>query len=150
MIKAEIKNEEVKAAKVEVKEEVIYTAKEVAEIGEVINGLKAIPVVDYANKRKVKESIPTLILSEIEKSGNAGVTLKAIENSLFKSGKKAVKEKRAEIESKGKDFRTFLKGRITAVKRYYLSANTVAEIGNALVFTGGKLYLTYRYFRVKD
>jgi len=91
-----------------------------------ITGLKTVYTVDFLNKRRVKASIPTLILSEIE--GKA-LTPKEIENSLFKKNNKSIRI----VKEKYPDFRAYLKRRITAVFRYYLNNSVIEEIGGRAV-----------------
>ena len=91
-----------------------------------ITGLKAVYTVDFLNKRRVKASIPTLILSEIE---GKSLTPKQIEDNLFRKNNKALQV------AKGKypDFRSYLKRRIIAVFRYYLNSSVIDEIGGRAV-----------------
>ena len=91
-----------------------------------ITGLKTVYTVDFLNKRRVKTSIPTLILSEIE---NKSLTPKEIENSLFKKNNKSIRI----VKEKYPDFRSYLKRRITAVFRYYLNNSVIEEIGGRAV-----------------
>ena len=91
-----------------------------------ITGLKTVYTVDFLNKRRVKTSIPTLILSEIE---NKSLTPKEIENSLFRKNNKALRI----VKEKYPDFRAYLKRRITAVFRYYLNNSVIEEIGGRAV-----------------
>ena len=91
-----------------------------------ITGLKAVYTVDFLNKRRVKASIPTLILAEIE---GKSLTAKEIENSLFRKNNKALKV----AKDKFPDFRSYLKRRITAVFRYYLNNSVIEEIGGRAV-----------------
>ena len=91
-----------------------------------ITGLKTVYTVDFLNKRRVKASIPTLILSEIE---GKSLTPKEIENNLFRKNNKALQV------AKGKypEFRAYLKRRITAVFRYYLNSSVIEDIGGRAV-----------------
>ena len=91
-----------------------------------ITGLKTVYTVDFLNKRRVKTSIPTLILSEIE---NKSLTPKEIENSLFRKNNKALRI----VKEKYPDFRAYLKRRITAVFRYYLNNSVIEEIGGRAI-----------------
>ena len=113
-----------------------------------ITGLKTVYTVDFLNKRRVKTSIPTLILSEIE---NKSLTPKEIENSLFRKNNKALRI----VKEKYPDFRAYLKRRITAVFRYYLNNSVIEEIGGRAVIRelkNGKEYysLSLRLIPNKD
>ena len=113
-----------------------------------ITGLKTVYTVDFLNKRRVKTSIPTLILSEIE---NKSLTPKEIENSLFRKNNKALRI----VKEKYPDFRAYLKRRITAVFRYYLNNSVIEEIGGRAVIRelkDGKEYysLSLRLIPTKD
>jgi len=119
------------------------------ELPEDLSGFKAILTVDIYNKRKVKKSIPTYILNIIEKNSD-GITLKDIENKLVSSKDAFIKGKKSDIEKTGKDFRDFIKGRIIAVKRYYLASDIIKEFDNNFLLisdkTDGKekLFLSYK------
>ena len=113
-----------------------------------LTGLKAVYTVDFLNKRRVKTSIPTLILSEIE---NKSLTAKEIENSLFNKNNKSIRV----VKEKYPDFRAYLKRRITAVFRYYLNNSVIEELGGRAVIRelkDGKEYysLSLRLIPTKD
>ena len=91
-----------------------------------ITGLKTVYTVDFLNKRRVKASIPTLILSEIE---GKSLTPKEIENNLFRKNNKALQVAKVKYP----DFRAYLKRRITAVFRYYLNSEVIKDIGGRAV-----------------
>jgi len=113
-----------------------------------ITGLKTVYTVDFLNKRRVKTSIPTLILSEIE---NKSLTPKEIENNLFRKNNKALQVAKVKYP----DFRAYLKRRITAVFRYYLNSEVIKDIGGRAVIRelkDGKEYysLSLRLIPTKD
>lgn len=89
------------------------------EISETIEGFKFIALVDRENKRKSANSIPTLILNDIE--ANPETTVSDIVKRISAIRSKAITAKRKEAKEKGKSFPDFLKGRIIAVSRYYLN-----------------------------
>ena len=113
-----------------------------------ITGLKTVYTVDFLNKRRVKASIPTLILSEIE---GKSLTPKEIENNLFRKNNKALQVAKVKYP----DFRAYLKRRITAVFRYYLNSEVIKDIGGRAVIRelkDGKEYysLSLRLIPTKD
>ena len=126
-----------------------YSISEIESFGEVSN-LTTIYTADYVNKRRVKNSIPSLILSEIE-----GVrrTAKEIENNLFRKNNKAIRTAKEKL-GEGKDFRAYLSRRITAVFRYYLNPSIIEDLKAKVVLREvieGKAYfsLTSRFIPVK-
>ena len=126
-----------------------YNYAEIAEIGEVTN-LTTIYSVDFINKRRAKDSIPSLILAEIEGTKK---TAKEIENSLFRKNNKGLRKAKEKLGPE-KDFRAYLSRRITAVFRYYLNNDVIAEIGARAVYREvieGKAFysLTSRFIPTK-
>jgi len=126
-----------------------YSISEIEGFGEV-TGLTTIFTADYVNKRRVKDSIPSLILSEIE-----GVkrTAKEIENSLFRKNNKGLRKAKEKL-GEGKDFRSYLSRRITAVFRYYLNPSIIEDLKAKVVLREvieGKAYfsLTSRFIPSK-
>lgn len=122
-----------------------YNLNELEEIGEVPN-FTTVFTVDFVNKRRVKDSIPSLILKEIEGKRR---TAKEIENALFRRKNKAITKAREKL-GEGKDFREYLRRRITAVFRYYLNEGVIEELGARVLLrevSEGKAYFSlYRRF----
>jgi len=131
----------------------VFTRNDLLEVGEKLNDFDTIAIVDIANKRKKKYSVPTLILNKIEAKGP--ISIKKIENDLSRSSRvKDEAAKAAKISkikgNKVKTVREFVRGRILAVKRYYTAANVISEIFEGFpplkVDSDGKLSLNYRLF----
>ena len=115
---------------------------------EEVKGFKNFLLVDIENKRKIKESIPTLILNLIGK--NAGISPKLLENKIVSSSSIVIKNKKIEVEKTGKNFRDFIKNRISKVISYYTAEDVKRNIFGGLsplivdkTENKIRLYLTY-------
>ena len=142
-----------------IREESDLTTFTVKEFKEETADIKYIALVDIKNKRRLKKSVPTLILNTLERLN--GATLKELESALVKSPVKPLKEayKKANNVRKAKGYepynslRAFVKARIIAVKRYYTAKDVIRDVFNGkspLVTDNGKFYLTYSEYRVKS
>ena len=126
------------------------------DLPEDLKGFKPVLTIDFFNKRKIKKSIPTYLINILEKFPE-GLLVKELENKIVSSKDKFILEKKAEIEKKDKAFREFIKGRITAVVRYYNAPDVIESEFNGsrpliLDKTGekNKLILTYKLIPIKS
>jgi len=126
-----------------------YTFSEAEKLGK-IDGLKTVYTVDFINKRRIKNSIPSLILAELEGGRR---TAKDVENALFRKNNKALRTAKEKL-GVDKDFRAYLARRIKAVFRYYLNDEVRADLKASAVIReliDGKAFysLTLRYIAIK-
>ena len=95
---------------------------------------KTLYIVDVANKRRNKKSMPTLLLGVIEK--NPDISAKDIENKIVNSRNKAIiaNYDSANAVRKAKGFalypslRAYIKTRLTAVIRYYTASDVIKDV----------------------
>lgn len=88
-------------------------------------------LVDLANKRKLKKSVPTNILNLIEKYPDSSVKdleNRAVKLAGIKNGYSIALKKAVAIGNEKFTLRTFARRRIVAVLRYYSAADVVSAV----------------------